>query len=516
VTPSGTVLDPVGSLVASGGEDAKVAFGGGTFLVTWTAWSPDGDSDVYGARVDTSGVVLDPGGVPIAASVGSQRETTVGFGDGTFLVAWTDFRGPETWSVHGVRVHPAGGVGARITIATGPGGHANPAVSYGAGAFLVVWEDSRLGAGTEVFGARVSPAGSVLDPSGVAIMVAPGEQLAPAVAFGGTAFLVVWEDGQLGGAQVRGARVNPMLDPSPIVLDSDGGRQPSIAFDGTNYLVAWSGPGFQVSAVRVSPQGYRIGDPAALPLPLPYDRDQVHGPSVASNGSGFLVAWVQAPHSSGAVLRAARVSSGGVVLEASDLAMGTFPSQPSVASDGSNYLVTWSDGSAVRGGRVDADGTLLDPGGINISADFGYSGAVSWNGQRYLVVWVALGGSGDTVMAARVTSDGTVQDPDGIVVAGGPGRRQSPVVAANGPFLVAWRERDGDPDRHNGVLGSRVGDDGVVRDVPGFRIATLDYEWPVLNLSAGPGLTWGMTYSRYVPEAPFAANRVFLRTIAPK
>jgi hypothetical protein len=119
-------------------------------------------------------------------------------------------------------------------------------------------------------------------------------------------------------------------------------------------------------------------------------------------------------------------------------------------------------------------------------------------------------------MAARVTSDGTVQDPDGILVAGGPGGRGGPVVAANGPFLVAWRERDGDPDQRTGVLAARVDDDGVVRDVPGLRIAARDEEWQALRLSPGAGRTWAMTYTRYVPEAPYAVNRVFFRTIAPK
>jgi hypothetical protein len=647
------------------------------FLVTWTAWSPDGTTDVYGARVDTSGVVLDPGGFPIAAAAGSQREASVGFGGGIFLVAWTDFQDVGTWSVHGVRVDPVAGVGGRIAIATGPGGHEEPAVSYGAGTFLVVWKDSRLGAGSEVFGARVSPAGSVLDPSGIAISVAAGEQQAPAVAFGGTAFLVVWEDSQFAGSQIRGARVDPagavldptaiqisttvtdnddapavtalgerflvgwygssspgmpegvdalgaridadgtgrsefvisatigrsyqpgsgmalstggsgffaawedirsgptalygaevtveavvrgpgtalawsadgqgqsavafdgtnhlvafsdrrgavaaridpagrMLDPSPIVLDASGGGQPSVAFDGTNYLVAWSGPGFRVAAVRVSPDGYRIGDPVEMPLPPPYDREQLHGPSVASNGSGFLVTWVETPHSGGAVLRAARVTPDGGAAEPVDVARAYYLGEPAVASDGSGYLVTWYDGSVVRGGRVGADGSPLDPEGITISALPGYGGAVAWNGQRYLVAWATLNESGETVMAARVTSDGTVQDPDGILVAGGPGGRGGPVVAANGPFLVAWRERDGDPDRRTGVLAARVGDDGVVRDVPGLRIAARDQEWQALRLSPGAGRTWAMTYTRYVPEAPYAVNRVFFRTIAPK
>ena len=66
--------------------------------------------------------------------------------------------------------------------------------------YLVVWTDYRGGA-TKVYGARVSPDGTVLDQSGFAISAAGS---APAVAFDGTNYLVVWSDQD----SIVGARVD--------------------------------------------------------------------------------------------------------------------------------------------------------------------------------------------------------------------------------------------------------------------------------------------------------------------
>ena len=104
--------------------------------------------------------------------------------------------------------------------------------------YLVVWTEYRQGV-PKVYGARVSPGGTVLGQGEFEISAAGG--LWPAVAFDGTNYLVVW------GTQesVVGARVDPggtVLDPGGITISTrpDVEGYPTLAFDGTNYLVAWS------------------------------------------------------------------------------------------------------------------------------------------------------------------------------------------------------------------------------------------------------------------------------------
>jgi YD repeat-containing protein len=297
-----------------------------------------------------------------------------------------------------------------------------------------------------------------------------------------------------------------MLEPAPFVISADGGGEPEVAFDGRNHLVVWSGPPGGIAAALVSPEGYVLGPPVVLPT-----QDIPIGPDVAASGSGFLVTWQEVSRSGTSFVRAARIDPDGALLDPAGILLASSAGAASVASDGAGYLVTWT-GGGVHARRVGSDGSL--PGApVVVSADGGNETSVAWNGQRYLVAWTRFDAGADSVRAARVTGSGAVQDPAGIPVASGPGSRSQPVVAGNGPFLVAWREQDG--DRPDGLHGVRIGDDGVVRDATAIAISVLDGERePSLSRSAGGD--WAVTYTRFRPESPYAADRVFLRTVAPK
>src|SRR5262249_11283193 len=59
---------------------------------------------------------------------------------------------------------------------------------------LVVWQDRRSGSSSDIYGASVTPAGTVLDPSGFAISAGSVEENTPAIASGaGGALLVPYE-----------------------------------------------------------------------------------------------------------------------------------------------------------------------------------------------------------------------------------------------------------------------------------------------------------------------------------
>ena len=82
-------------------------------------------------------------------------------------------------------------------------------MTFGGANYLVAWEDTRFGC-CSIFGTRVSPAGSVLDPGEIAIATRGREQVEPAAAFDGTNYFVAWADNRSivsSGSDIYGAHV---------------------------------------------------------------------------------------------------------------------------------------------------------------------------------------------------------------------------------------------------------------------------------------------------------------------
>ena len=242
--------------------------------------------------------------------------------------------------------------------------------------YLVVWTDLREGA-RKVYGARVSPDGTVLDEDGFAISAAGGS--GPAVAFDGTNYLVVWSNQD----SIVGARVDPdgtVLDPGGIPISTQPGVElyPTLAFDGTNYLVAWiTGYAEDVYGARVSPSG-TVLDPAGIEIAVRAGFQET-SPSVAFDGTNYLVVWQEIPCNR---ILGRRVSQSGVPDgEGSFLIADCFEDpgnvwirhwDPAVAFDGVNYLVTWvyfygdfgGWTTNISGARVTPARTVLDTFGL--------------------------------------------------------------------------------------------------------------------------------------------------------
>jgi len=195
-----------------------------------------------------------------------QYLSAVAFDGTNFLVVWEDFRG-NSLDIYGARVTPQGTLldRAGFVISQAPADQYWPAVGFDGTDFLVVWEDHNSSDSIDVYGARVTPQGEILDSAAIVITQAAGNQRFPALAFDGSNFLVVWEDNRSGSDDdIFGARVTPrgdFLDTAGIVISqaADYHGSPALAFDGSNFLVAWednrSGSDFDIYFTRVTPQG---------------------------------------------------------------------------------------------------------------------------------------------------------------------------------------------------------------------------------------------------------------------
>jgi hypothetical protein len=119
-----------------------------------------------------------------------------------------------------------------------------------------------------------------------------------------------------------------------------------------------------------------------------------------------------------------------VTLPTSARAAGT-QKQPRIATDGRDFFAAWIDwrggSGSVYGTRVRADGTVLDPSGILLSApeQFCDSFALAWDGSNYVVVWQA----DSRVNFIRVDRDGTLLgEPQTVFDKNG----ADPAIASNG------------------------------------------------------------------------------------
>jgi len=485
-TPGGDVLDPNGipiSIAASYKWSPAVSFDGTNFLVVWQD-GRSGSSDIYGCRVTPEGVVLEPDGIPISTAVDDQECPAVVFDGTNFLVVWQDYRNGDTSDICGARVTPAGVVVDTngISISTAASSQGYPAVGFDGTNYLVVWTDYRSDT-ADIYGARVSPAGTVLDPSGIAISTATMQQGGPGLAFDGTNLLVAWQDGRSGGdsSDIYGCRVTPggvVLEPDGIRISTAVADQgcPAVVFDGTNFLVAWQdyrSGNYDIYGCRVTSGGLVL-EPGGVPISTrSYGWER--SPAVGSDGANCLVAWYNGD------IYGARVTPAGVVLDTNGILLSTIMNSlrsPDVAFDGTNSLVVWvnyrgGSGCDIYCARVSQAGTVLDSAGIPTSTE-AYDQlypAVAFDGTNCLVVWEdGRPGLLPDIYGCRVTPGGVVLEPYGIQIGCDRYSQASPALGFDGTnYLVVW---DDDLLGYADIFGARVSQAGVVLEPSRIPIST--------------------------------------------
>jgi hypothetical protein len=320
----------------------------------------------------------------------------------------------------------------------GPVHQRNPAVAFNGVNYLVVW-DGGVNA-QSIYGARLSPAGDVLDPNGIPISTSPAAtKQNAAVASVGNDFLVTWTDYRPGGgkADIYGQRVQ-----------GDGTLSGSV----TKLCTSSSASG---------------------------------GSAIAANGSSYLVVWEDSQNSATTawdLYGAVQSASGALVAGNISISQGASDQRaPRIASNGSDFLVVWEDrrnsastGSDIYGRRVNGSGV---PQGAEIpvstaSADQTLPNA-AFNGTSFLVVWQEARNSGATGqdIYGRLVNSSFALSGSEIQITTAPNDQTFPAVAARGAtYLVVFRYTRTGPNYD--VYGRIVGSDGTPAAQGNFAIAT--------------------------------------------
>lgn len=432
VNANGTVLDASGLLVCTAEGDQRqtsLTPGDSRLLVLWEddrSYDSTG-YDVYGTRLALDGTVLDPDGMAMAKSDLFEEAPAACWADGEFLAIWQSSYYGTYGDINAVRMDTSGMVSDSVpaVLSTACDAQILAGSGWSGFSYLAIWDG-----GGDLRGARVDKRGDVLDSSSIDICSACRIQSAPDVIWGSENYLVVWEDDRNGEFDIYGARIDSggtVLDSPNLALRVDplaDQRYPAVGFDGSNYLVVWqnmldsTGAYYRIEGQRISTGG----DPVD-PQPFPISSGDKGGlPDVAFGGGKYLVVWQDNFF----------YDIYGSLVDT----MGTLKSQfgirtssgvqesPAVASEGSQFLVVWVDygnhwpNADILASRVTTSGTVLDPGGILVAStsDAELSPSVGFDGTNFVVSWNRSVSGTSEFYVGRVTPQGIVLDPDGIFI----------------------------------------------------------------------------------------------------
>ena len=508
VTTEGIVLDTDGILISDAINDQffpSVAFDGTNYFVVWSDFRNGSDYDIYGARINTSGTVLDPLGIPVSSDTNAEYYPRISFDGTNYFVVWTEYTGNDSLrnDIYGVRVSPSGTVidAQKIPVSTALYNQFCPLVSFDGANYFVVWEDERNG-NYDIYGARVSPSGNLLDLDGIPISTAAGTQYSSSLTFDGTNYFVVWEDLRNGSdCDIFGTYVTTsgtVLDTEGIAIStaSDDQSSPSVIFGNTEYLVVWtywhSYPEriSDIYGARVTQSGQVIDTQGIIVSNYAYSQDY---PSVSFDGTNYLIVW--SDYRNGSFypdLYGIRVDGTGTIIDSTPIPISTASYgqySPSVAFDGTNYMIVWANSTQngsydIYGARVNTSGVVLDPAGFPISTAgraqvFPH---IIFGDTNYFVVWEDRRNTNADIYGARVDTSGKVLDTLGIPISTQIDRESSPSVAFDGTnYFVVWEDRRNDP-YYSDIYGARVTSSGVVIDTLGIPISEAVYnqEYPSL------------------------------------
>jgi hypothetical protein len=399
----------------------------------WVVWHDMRfpDDGVYGARVTFDGDVLDPITRRVRSQGAFEENPTAATDGNSIFVCWTEYQLDRrcikaafldaSWETR-----PS----LPLVLSRSASEQTSPALAFNGSHFLLVWEDSRnLENEPDIYGARITLDGQILDPSGILIAGGPGRQIDPRVAASGTNFFVVWRfiaEARGSAGPIHGARIADngiVLDPNPIVLTASSHTVGWFDVGGshTNYLLAWDVAGNATAHLFAR----RIARDGSLLEAAGFSMSPENGraPAIAYDGTNYFIAWQEVISLSGTAIKGSRLTPNGQILDANGILIGRPGSKgpPRIAFAGDRYLVAWrestnlNDGGDLYGNIVRLDASVLNTNGfpLIVTPRYEFEFAIAGDQDHFWILW---GGPTATnpnagrfpVRAALLTHDGSV------------------------------------------------------------------------------------------------------------
>jgi hypothetical protein len=428
--------------------------------------------------------------------INEQRFPKVASDGNIFLSAWTDFRTQSTQDpdIYASRIDEEGNVMdiGGIPVCTVERVQYILDVVYDGNNFIVIWNDGRVLGQTDVYFARITPSGEVLDPDGIqatfgANMVSYND---PAVATGDGITLLMWcEDLVSGTHAVKCLRIDQdanILDPDGIIVSdtlNDSSGEMAASYDGTNFLIVWESGLFSlyddIRGARVSNQG-NVLDPGGFTIA--HNPDDQWVPRISFGINKYLVVWTDSQGDDNDIY-GTFVHTDGSVSDTTGFPIAAFEESqefPGIDFDGTNFIVSWTD----RRYEWDFYATGVTPDGVVLSTTGWGVGAWPTTLTRYgdiacgdnyiLAIWENRRFPMETdIQGGRIKiEDYSMPDLDGFDVSVGTYAHANPSTAFDGTnYLVVWEDRRNNISQ---IWGTRVGNSGQILDPDGIQIGYND------------------------------------------
>ncbi len=413
-------------------------------------------------RLDAAGL---SGAAQVLTRPAAAGPVTLSSTTSSISAAWGELVG-STLTLIATRWSPPVSAPAPRTFARVGSSQSAPALtSFGDGLSLVVYEDRRTGRSVDLWAARVSSDGGVLDGAGFLLVGSVGDQLLPAVAATPELAMAVFVDTRTRSRELWSARVSR----DGVVLDDDGVELglffevgPPAITAARSFVVAAATRGSTAIVVR---EVSVLGRPAPMGLVLQRGSTNRRAPKLARIPTGFYLAWE---------------STTDVATAGSDI-VGTALSENLVPNSlNGTSLVERPQSQSLRG--------------------------IGGGDAGVVVVFEEARGTGSVVYAARVTAGGEAMGaPEPISPIDGAAAGSSTAFVGN-DALVAWKSADGGVD----TVQARWVSAGAGASGPSFALGEVLRGASATTLSVDSSGRGAIGLSRF--DDAVAGDRLWLRT----
>ena len=444
VTPDGTIVDAPYYLYSpsccSFFFKGGLAYADGVYMAVFEGYVSGTVYGIFGLRLSPTLQTLDSYPV-VLTQLSMQNEThyyrTPGVaGNGSeFYVGWQLYVNDVASQIYGARVTPAGvsldGDGVPISGLEPLSLYLSPDVTWDGTQWVLGWPSSGQAM------ARVDDAGTVLDPGGVDLPQPYGALAAT----GSGGVRTVWSEARVADAMPEDVFSAPVAD------DLSVGTDACVALGAPSqtraHLAAGASGKMLVFRSAISGQSRILAHPldpggqALLGGPVEIATGQVTDPRVAFADGVYLVVWVDETMG---IVHGRRLAQDGTLLDAAaiELLDGT---EPDVAALDDRFLVTAFAGPQARAVRVDTGGIVLDAAPLLLATAAAGGPRATRLGTYWLAAYVDPGSpDGGDIAAALVNAAGDVVGPVPISDTSDGYAAAAPAVAAGDTALVVWQD----------------------------------------------------------------------------